>query len=66
MNPIRKSIKKTDHSSKTNGSAKYVCDHPTDGMLFGRILRSEIAKGIVKSVRLPDLPAGYFYVDRPM
>jgi len=64
MNSISKSLQKTDHSDKANGSAIYVCDYPVDGMLFGRILRSSIAKGIVRDVKLPELPAGYFYVDK--
>jgi len=64
MDSISKSVIKNDHSSKTNGSAVYVCDLSTKGMLFGRILRSSIAKGIVKKVRLPELPKGYFYVDK--
>ena len=64
MNAISKSVQKIDHTSKANGSALYVCDYPTDGMLFGRILRSHIARGKVLSVSLPDLPAGYFYVDK--
>jgi CO/xanthine dehydrogenase Mo-binding subunit len=32
-------------------------------MLFGRILRSTIAKGVVKDIRLPELPEGCMYVD---
>jgi len=63
MSLISNSIKKVDHSSKANGSAKYVCDYPAKNMLFGKILRSGIAKGIVKSVTLPHLPDRYFYVD---
>ena len=64
MHPVSKSIRKHDHSSKTTGSAVYVGDHSADGMLFGRILRSTVAKGIVTSVKLPELPQGYFYVDK--
>ena len=64
MNTISKSVQKIDHSSKANGSALYVCDYPTEGMLFGRVLRSQIAKGIVLNVSLPKLPEGYFYVDK--
>ena len=63
MNSLSKSIQKVDHSSKANGSAIYVCDYPTSGMFFGRILRSSIAKGIVKNVVLPTLPSEYYYVD---
>ncbi|MCL2820247.1 MAG: xanthine dehydrogenase family protein molybdopterin-binding subunit [Oscillospiraceae bacterium] len=64
MNPISNSVTKRDHSIKINGSAVYVCDYPTEGMLFGRILRSGIAKGTVKNVKLPELPQGYYYVDK--
>jgi CO/xanthine dehydrogenase Mo-binding subunit len=64
MDSISRSIQKNDHSEKTNGSARYVCDYPTAGMLFGRILRSEIARGLVKNVTLPELPTGYFYIDK--
>jgi len=64
MNPISNPFQKTDHFVKANGSAVYVCDYPTDGMLFGRILRSSIARGTAKDVKLPELPAGYFYIDK--
>jgi len=64
MESISKSVPKTDHLSKANGSAVYVCDYPARGMLFGRILRSAIAKGIIRSVKLPELPPEYFYVDK--
>ena len=64
MSSISKSIHKTDHAAKANGSALYVCDYPAHGMLHGRILRSSIAKGLVTKVALPVLPHGYFYVDK--
>ena len=63
MKDISSSIPKIDHLEKANGSAIYVCDYDTKDMLHGRILRSSIAKGVVKNVRLPELPDGYFYVD---
>ena len=64
MNPISKSIIKVDHKEKANGTAMYVCDYPTDGMLHGKLLRSDIAKGIVDCVCLPPLPDGYAYIDK--
>jgi len=64
MDSISKSAVKSDHKAKITGSAVYVCDYPVKNMLFGRILRSTIAKGAVKEVKLPDLPAGYYYVDK--
>ena len=64
MKAISKSVPKRDHSAKTKGSAVYVCDYPTEGMLFGRILRSSIARGNILSVKLPELPEGYWYIDK--
>jgi CO/xanthine dehydrogenase Mo-binding subunit len=64
MNNISKSIPRIDHDEKISGRAMYVCDYPADCMLFGRILRSSIARGRVQSVRLPELPEGYLYVDK--
>ena len=64
MSIISKSVPKTDHALKANGSAKYLGDYPANGLLSGRILRSGIARGIVKKVTLPELPPGYFYVDK--
>jgi len=63
MEKISESITRVDHLHKVNGSAMYVCDYPAGGMLSGRILRSTIAKGIVLSVTLPELPEGYLYAD---
>lgn len=59
-----KSVSKVDHDAKVRGEALYVCDYPADEMLTGRILRSSIPKGIVRSVALPELPEGYFYIDK--
>jgi len=33
-------------------------------MLFGRILRSNIARGNITNVKLPQLPEGYWYIDK--
>ncbi|MCL2627144.1 MAG: xanthine dehydrogenase family protein molybdopterin-binding subunit [Oscillospiraceae bacterium] len=64
MKNISTSMQKIDHFEKITGKAKYVCDYPTTDMLHGRILRSSIAYGVVNSVTLPELPDGYFYVDK--
>ncbi|MCL2248729.1 MAG: xanthine dehydrogenase family protein molybdopterin-binding subunit [Oscillospiraceae bacterium] len=63
LNSISVSIPKIDHLEKANGTALYVCDYDASGMLHGRILRSSTAKGIVRNVRIPELPNGYYYVD---
>jgi len=64
MNPISKSIPKRGHVEKTRGSAVYVCDYPADGLLFGRLLRSSKARARILSVKVPQLPEGYRYIDK--
>ncbi|MCL2080187.1 MAG: xanthine dehydrogenase family protein molybdopterin-binding subunit, partial [Oscillospiraceae bacterium] len=64
MNPISTSMHRIDHFDKISGKALYVADYPTETMLHGRMVRSGIPKGIVKKLTLPDLPGGYFYIDK--
>ena len=63
MKPISESVPKIDHSEKTRGKAGYVCDFSTEGVLFGRILRSAQAKAGILRVRVPELPENYRYID---
>lgn len=67
MKEICKSIKKKDHDPKIEGRSVYVDDYVTtaDGraILCGRLLHSTLAKARVLSVKLPELPEGYLYVD---
>lgn len=66
MASISKSVKKIDHESKISGHEMYTGDYKTtsDGriILSGRLLRSPVAKGILRNVVVPDLPEGYYYV----
>ncbi len=64
MDNISTPIKKRDHDSKIDGSAKYVDDLRIPGMLHGKILRSTVASALIKEIQLPLLPEGYFVVDR--
>ena len=64
MKAISKSIPKWDHSEKIRGRAVYVDDHPADGMLYGRVLRSSVARAKLLGVRSPQLPQGYMFVDK--
>ena len=63
MKPISISVPKVDHSAKARGAAEYVCDYSTEGMLFGRIVRSSQARANVISVKLPEMPGGCRYID---
>lgn len=64
MEKISASTRKKDHAAKITGRALYVDDHVIDGMLCGRLLHSARAKARIAAIHLPDLPAGYFIVDR--
>lgn len=64
MEKISKFAKKKDHETKITGRALYVDDHMIDGMLYGRLLRSAKAKARITAIQLPELPEGYFVVDR--
>lgn len=68
MKEICQSIKKKDHDPKIEGRSVYVDDYVTtaDGraILTGRLLHSKFAKARVLGVKLPELPDGYYYVDK--
>jgi len=64
MKTISNSVPKRDHFVKITGKAQFVSDFPTDGMLFARILRSNVPHGRVLKVTLPTLPEGYAYFDK--
>lgn len=64
MEAISKSVKKMDHDAKISGQALYVDDIVMDDMLYGKMLRSTKAKARIKNITLPDIPAGYFIVDK--
>lgn len=64
MNNIGNSVVKKDHEEKVTGTAKYVADFPTEGILHGKFLRSTIAHAKIKNITLPELPEGYIVVDK--
>ncbi len=64
MENIGKSVVKLDHEVKVTGAAHYVADHPTDGVLHGKFLRSSVAHARIKNITLPELPEGYIIVDK--
>lgn len=64
MEKISKSAKKKDHDAKISGRALYVDDHVMEGMLHGRLLRSAKAKARIADILVPELPEGYFVVDK--
>lgn len=63
MEKISKSVAKKDHLPKITGRSTYVGDY-VGNILTGKMLRSKYARAKVLSVKVPELPEGYFYVDR--
>ena len=64
MEKISESVIKKDHSSKIKGEAIYVDDYDKSDILFGKLLRSKKAKAKLVNVKVPELPEGYYYVDK--
>ena len=64
MEPISKSVVRKDHAPKITGTSIYVDDYANTGVLTGRFLRSKTARARIVSVTVPELPPGYFYVDK--
>ena len=60
---ISNSVRKKDHGPKMDGSALYVADYPTEGMVFGRLVRSSKAKAKIVDIKIPPLEPGYLIVD---
>ena len=64
MEKISQSVVKKDHEPKMSGRSVYVGDYAGDGILTGKFLRSKLARAKLLGVEIPELPEGYYYVDR--
>ena len=68
MKDICKSVVKKDHDPKIKGETRYLVDYNLtdkgERILCGKLLHSPYAKARVLSVTVPDLPEGYFYIDK--
>ncbi len=64
MENISRSVVKKDHTPKMSGQSIYVCDVDKHGVLCGKLLRSKLARAKLLDVKVPELPDGYYYVDR--
>ncbi len=63
MPVVGTNVPRKDAAEKVTGSAKYVDDLAFPGMLHARTIRSTIARGRIRDVRLPFDRAGYTVVD---
>lgn len=55
-------IERVDAKVKARGEAVYVSDMSLPDMLYAVMVRSTIARGKIKSITLPSLPEGYYFI----
>ncbi|WP_319560740.1 xanthine dehydrogenase family protein molybdopterin-binding subunit [Marispirochaeta sp.] len=60
---ISKPIPRIDGRMKAEGRARYIADYPHGDMLTARFFRAPFSRGVIRSLRLPELPEGYYAVD---
>jgi CO/xanthine dehydrogenase Mo-binding subunit len=60
---VGRSVSRKDGMAKTTGTARYVDDLSFPGMIYGRTIRSTIARGRIRSITLDFDPAGFTIVD---
>ncbi len=63
MHRISKSVKKKDHDIKISGEAIYTDDIQEEGFLYGKMVRSEMPKAKIVSIKMPEIPDGCYVVD---
>ena len=63
MTEISRSVVRLDHRPKVRGEAVYVADHPMDGVLYAKTLRSDRARARIVGLTLLELPEGYVIAD---
>ena len=56
-------VRRVDAMEKLTGKARYISDYPFEGLLHARLLRSDRPRAKILGIEVPDLPAGYSYVD---
>ena len=62
MKDISEPVVKKDHAEKMSGRALFLADMKFEDMLYGKMVRSSISFGKIKSIKLPQLPEGYYVV----
>lgn len=61
---ISEPAKREDASEKLAGAACYIGDMAFEDMLYAKTLRSTVARARLGSIVYPDMPEGYFVVDK--
>ena len=63
MSHFKNSTVKIDNEEKMSGQALFTDDLPAKDFLWCRPLRSNIPCGRIRTINIPKLPKGYYYVD---
>ncbi|ADK16042.1 MULTISPECIES: xanthine dehydrogenase family protein molybdopterin-binding subunit [Clostridium] len=63
-NNISDSIIRFDAEEKISGKAKYISDIVYKDVLYAKTLRSTRARAKILSIKFPEIPEGYFIVDK--
>lgn len=62
--PISTSILRVDSRKKLRGEAEYISDWNFENVLYAKTLRSTKPKAKIVSIEIPEIPEGYFIVDK--
>ncbi|AEV30899.1 aerobic-type carbon monoxide dehydrogenase, large subunit CoxL/CutL-like protein [Sphaerochaeta pleomorpha str. Grapes] len=60
--PIADPVRRVDAIAKGSGTQKYLTDFQFEDMLYSRMVRSSIPRGIIKNIEVPQLPEGYYFI----
>lgn len=61
---IAQRVKRVDSEKKIRGENNFLEDLKFDNLNYARTLRSDISRGIIKEIKYPSLPKGYYIVDK--
>lgn len=61
---ISSPVLKVDNKEKINGTAEYIRDIKFENMMYAQTLRSDRPRAKIMSVDTPEIPDGYYIVDR--
>jgi len=59
---ISSSVRRVDAVDKAGGYARYLADLSFDGLLYARLVRAEISRGSIVSMKIPPLPEGCWFI----
>ncbi|MDC7227104.1 MAG: xanthine dehydrogenase family protein molybdopterin-binding subunit [Spirochaetales bacterium] len=63
MHKISRPVNRDDSKNKSSGSAVYISDVIKPGMLAMAVKSADFQHGKINTIKKPELPEGYFYVD---